>query len=79
MGLLIAIAIGQPVPQFHVNGDGEIGVEYETLSLHNRYRLKVIEYLADQVLKNQDSPKQGSEDQSWAAAIRMAAEAADDE
>ena len=79
VGLLIAIAIGQPVPEFHVSESGEVGVTYETLSINNRYRLKVIEYLADQVLKGQDTPKQGSEDVSWAAAIRSAAQRAEDE
>lgn len=74
VGLLVAIAIGQPVPQFSVDPDGNLSAVYETLPLSNRYRLKVIEYLASQVLAgNTESPKQGSEDQGWAAAIRNAA------
>lgn len=78
VGLLIAIAIGQPVPRFDVNEEGEIKATYETLPLSSRYRLKVIEYLADKVLSRTPT-KQSSGDESWAAAIRVAAEAAEDE
>lgn len=78
VGLLIAIAIGQPIPEFHVNEEGEVSATYDTLPLNNRYRIKVIEYLASQVLGTKDTPKQGSEDVTWAAAIRQAAEAEDE-
>jgi hypothetical protein len=78
VGLLIAIAIGQPVPRFDVNEEGEITPTYETLPLSNRHRLKVIEYLAETVLKNRQTKEQSSGDESWTAAIRLAAEAADE-
>ena len=80
VGLLVAIAIGQPVPRFDVDDEGNITASYETLPLANRHRLKVIEYLADKVLSQMPKTKeQNSEDQGWAAAIRAAAERAEDE
>jgi hypothetical protein len=79
VGLLVAIAIGQPVPRFDVDDEGNITPTYETLPLANRYRLKVIEYLADKVLQGRVTKEQSSVDQGWAAALRLAAEAAEDD
>jgi hypothetical protein len=78
VGLLMAVAMGQPVARFDVNEDGEVVPSYETLPISSRYRLKVIEYLADKVLSWQQTAKQSSGDETWAAAIRVAAEAADE-
>lgn len=82
IGLLIAIAIGQPVPEFHVDKDGEVSIDYQTLPINNRYRMKAIEYLADKLLPDTKmtkkyTKKEGSE--TWEATISAAASRNEDE
>lgn len=50
IGLIIAIAIGQPVPTFNVDAEGNINVKYETLPLGNAVRERMIKYLADRIV-----------------------------
>ena len=83
IGLLIAIAIGQPVPEFTVREDGSVGVDFQTLPINNRYRMKAIEYLADKVMPSMTMSKKhtkksdGSE--AWEATLTAAAGRADSE
>ncbi len=75
IGLLIAIANGQPISTFAVNADGEVETAYETLPLKDR--LKVIFHLADKVLpRMQVTKKMGGEekDDAWEATLSNAAE-----
>ena len=70
IGLLIAIANGQPIANFAVNDDGEVITAYETLPL--KERLKVIFHLADKVLpRMQVTKKMGGEkkDDAWQATL----------
>lgn len=73
IGLLIAIANGQPISTFAVNEAGEVEIAYETLSL--KERLKVIFHLADKVLpRMQVTKKSGGKDKddSWEATMDTA-------
>jgi hypothetical protein len=70
IGLLIAIANGQPISTFAVNEDGEVVTAYETLPL--KERLKVIFHLADKVLpRMQVTKKSGTtpKDDAWEATL----------
>jgi hypothetical protein len=71
IGLLIAIANGQPIASFSVNEEGEVLTAYETLPL--KERLKVIFHLADKVLpRMQVTKKMGGgeqKDDEWAATL----------
>lgn len=73
IGLLIAIANGQPVATFAITEDGEVETAYETLPL--KERLKVIFHLADKVLpRMQVTKKLGTEgkDDEWEATLTNA-------
>lgn len=50
IGLIIAVALGQPVPTYHVTADGELKVKYETLPLKSSVRERMIKFLADRIL-----------------------------
>ena len=70
IGLLIAIANGQPISTFAINEEGEVAIAYETLPL--KERLKVIFHLADKVLpRMQVTKKVGKEakDDTWEATL----------
>jgi hypothetical protein len=70
IGLLIAIANGQPIASFSVNEAGEVLTAYETLPL--KERLKVIFHLADKVLpRMQVTKKSGGKekDDAWEATL----------
>ena len=77
IGLLIAIAIGQPVPEFNVGPDGEVQVEFQTLPINNRYRMKAIEYLADKVMPSMTMSKKHTKKsdgtEAWEATLTAAA------
>lgn len=83
IGLLIAIAIGQPVPEFSVGPDGEVTVDFRSLSVDNRYRMKAIEYLADKVLPSMTMTKKHTKksdgQETWEATISAAASRSGDE
>lgn len=73
IGLLIAIANGQPISTFSVNEDGKVEIAYETLPL--KERLKVIFHLADKVLpRMQVTKKVGGKgkDDTWEATLDTA-------
>lgn len=73
IGLLIAIANGQPISTFAVNEDGEVEIAYETLPL--KERLKVIFHLADKVLPRMQVTKKSGDkkgDDAWAATLDTA-------
>lgn len=75
IGLLIAIANGQPISTFAINADGEVETAFETLPLKDR--LKVIFHLADKVLpRMQVTKKSGPEegDAEWETTLTNAAE-----
>ena len=75
IGLLIAIANGQPISTFSINEAGEVETAYETLPLKDR--LKVIFHLADKVLpRMQVTKKIGAPegDDEWEATLTNAAE-----
>lgn len=70
IGLLIAIANGQPISTFTIAEDGEVIMAFETLPL--KERLKVIFHLADKVLpRMQVTKKLGGEgkDDEWEATM----------
>jgi len=75
VGMLIAIANGQPVATITINEEGEQEVAYETLPLIDR--IPVIKFLSDKVLprmsvfKTQTPDKK---DDSWTATLSNAAE-----
>ena len=73
IGLLIAIANGQPISTFAVAEDGTVLLSYETLPL--KERLKVIFHLADKVLpRMQVTKKLGDQakDDEWEATLSNA-------
>ncbi len=75
IGLLIAIANGQPISTFSVDEDGKVIAAYETLPLKDR--LKVIFHLADKVLPRMQVTKKLGEakgDDQWEATLTNAAE-----
>lgn len=47
LGFLIAIMHGQPIPSFHITGDGAIRIEYEVPDMERRE--KVAKFLAHKV------------------------------
>jgi len=81
VGLLIAIANGQPVPTVTVDKNGDSTVSWETLPLKDR--IPVIKFLSDKVLprmsvfRRMDKGETGDEGQ-WGALLSNAAEKADD-
>lgn len=94
VGLLIAIATGQPVATYEVkkgkNGEQEVKVKYETLPLSSPVRERVIRHLADKVVPRlsvkatqrggKDPNKgDGDGDAEWEASIGNAAERHDEE
>ena len=81
VGLLIAIANGQPVPTVTVDKNGDSTVSWETLPLKDR--IPVIKFLSDKVLprmsvfRRMDKGETGDEGQ-WGALLSNAAEKAGD-
>lgn len=75
VGMLIAIANGQPIPTFTIDADGKTSVKYETLDLKDR--ITVIKFLSDKVLPRMSVFKKmtGKDpDDGWTAALTNAAE-----
>lgn len=75
VGMLIAIANGQPVPTITINADGEEMIQYETLPLKDR--LSVIKFLSDKVLPRMSVFKRSNpekKDDEWAAMLSNAGE-----
>lgn len=73
VGLLIAIANGQPVATFTVDDEGQTIAAFETLDLKDR--ITVIKFLSDKVLPRMSVfKKQGAApvDDEWAAAMTNA-------
>ncbi len=74
VGLLIAIANGQPVGTFVVDEEGNVSVEYETLSLAQR--IHVIRYLSDKILPRMSVSKkisgQEGDGGTWEAVVTNA-------
>jgi hypothetical protein len=74
VGLLIAIANGQPVGTFVVSENGDVSVEYETLTLAQR--LSVIRYLSDKILPrmsvSKKMPAKEGDGGSWEAVVTNA-------
>lgn len=81
VGLLIAIANGQPVPTVTVDADGESTVTWETLPLKDR--VQVIKFLSDKVLprmsvfKKMTPGDDGPDGSAWGALLSNAAEKSD--
>ena len=82
VGMLIAIANGQPIPTFTVDDDGEIVTKFETLPLKDR--ITVMKFLSDKVLPRMSvfkATRQGEsqqDDEAWGALLSNAGERADD-
>lgn len=78
VGLLIAIANGQPVPTVIIDKDGNQDVKFETLDLKDR--LSVIKFLSDKVLPRMSINKKvdPGNDDGWEATLSNAAEHDDD-
>ena len=74
VGLLIAIANGQPVPTFTIDDKGETVIKYETLDLKDR--IPVIKFLSDKVLPRMSINKKiaGGKDAGWEATLDNAGE-----
>jgi hypothetical protein len=76
IGLLIAIANGQPVGTFVIDENGQVTVEYETLPLAQR--LTVIRYLSDKILPRMSvtkkMPAKEGDGGSWEAVVSNAGE-----
>ena len=74
IGLLMAVAMGQPVACFGVDDQGNVTIEYETLPL--KERLQTIRFLADKVIprmsitKKVDAPVDSA---AWEATLENAA------
>lgn len=50
IGLLIAIATGQPIATHTIDAEGNLKTRYETLPLSSPVRAQVIKHLADKIL-----------------------------
>jgi len=74
VGMLIAVAMGQPIPTFKINDQGEMEVQYETLPLIDR--VPVMKFLSDKVLPRMSVNKKidKSGDSGWEATLSNAAE-----
>lgn len=78
VGMLIALANGQPVPTVKIDRDGNAVTVYETLDLKDR--ITVIKFLSDKVLprmsvfKKVEGGDQGPPDEGWGALLTNAAE-----
>lgn len=83
IGMLIAVANGQPIASYEVTESGEVVQKYETLTLIQR--LQVMKYLADKVIPKMSMVHTVMEDKrkdpdphSWDATVKKAAGKADD-
>jgi hypothetical protein len=81
VGLLIAIANGQPVPTVTVDAEGNSSVVYETLPLKDR--VQVIKFLSDKVLPRMSvfkkmNTEEGPDGSAWGALLSNAAEKGDE-
>ncbi len=78
IGLLMAVAMGQPVATFIVDEDGNLKVEYETLPL--KERMQTIRFLADKVIPRMSivakTPDESPDKAAWEATLDNAAERA---
>ena len=73
VGLLIAIANGQPVPTFTIDKDGNMETKFETLDLKDR--IPVIKFLSDKVLPRMSVNKKiDTPDSGWEATLENAGE-----
>lgn len=74
VGMLIAIANGQPIPTFTINAEGETIIAYETLSLKDR--VPIIKFLSDKVLPRMSINKkiEKGDDAGWEATLTNAGE-----
>lgn len=84
VGLMVAIANGQPIPTYYIDEDGNQQVIYESLDLNNKHRQKMIMFLAEkalprvvQTLKQKSKSEDGSS--TWEATIAGAAAALENE
>lgn len=77
VGLLIAIATGQPVATHTIEADGTVTTKFETLPLSSPIRERVIRTLADKVvprLSVKTKGKKDGKDAEWIATVGGAAE-----
>lgn len=78
IGLLMAVAMGQPVACFGIDEKGDLTVEFETLPL--KERMQTIRFLADKVIPRMSITKQVDEKSpdsaAWEATLENAAERA---
>lgn len=81
VGLLIAIATGQPIATHYIDKDGNVETKYETLPLTSSIRERVIKALADKVVPRlsvkASKPTKSGKDAEWEATIGGAAERSD--
>lgn len=69
VGMLIAVANGQPIPTFRVTEEGDVEVVFETLPLADR--IPVMKFLADKILPRMSVNKkiEPGKDDEWEATL----------
>ncbi len=69
VGMLIAVANGQPIPTFQIDDEGNTLVVYESLTLVDR--LSVMKFLADKILPRMSINKKidPKKDDTWEATL----------
>lgn len=72
VGMLIAVAMGQPIPTTTINDDGEAITKFETLPLKDR--IPVMKFLSDKVLPRMSVNKkiEPGKDDAWEATLENA-------
>lgn len=72
VGMLIAIANGQPIPTITIDAEGKKTVKYEVLDLKDR--IPVIKFLSDKVLPRMSVNKkmEKGKDSTWEATLTNA-------
>lgn len=72
VGMLIAVANGQPIPTFRVTEEGDVEVVFETLPLADR--IPVMKFLSDKILPRMSVNKKIEEkgDSEWEATLTNA-------
>jgi len=72
VGMLIAVANGQPIPTFTIDDQGNTLVSYETLALADR--IPVMKFLADKILPRMSINKkiEPGKDAGWEATLSNA-------
>lgn len=79
IGMMMAIAAGQPVATFRVGTDGKVTIEYETLSLKDRLSLimrmgdKVLPRMTMVAVKNTTAEPNEKSGNSWHGKVERAA------